>query len=207
MYRDDFNTFNKVHWKKFSHTFANNLANFNSGNSYIEKGKLILKVDKDSRAAKGISAAEIRSLQSFKYGKFTVRMKASATPGIVSAFFLYSPGKEPNPEIDIEFTGKNSGVVHFNHWIDEESHHKEIDLGFDASKDFHTYSIIWRANRIDWEVDGKIIYSVREFIPRQSLKLLLNTWPSKSSDWAGSLNLTDLPASCEIDYVQIENFR
>ena len=51
-------------------------------------------------------SGEIKTKETFKYGRFSTQMKAAANPGTVTSFFAYMEGSGHNPakwnEIDIE---------------------------------------------------------------------------------------------------------
>lgn len=202
-YYDRFDSLNVQFWQLSGHTFKNNQAYFNPGNFKISDGKLILKVTADSLKHKPFSAAELRTKQVFKYGRFTVRMKAAKGSGMVSAFFLYDPEGPNHQEIDIEFTGQNTSQIHLNYWVNEKSHVKTLDLGFDASADFHEYTITWLPKEIIWEVDGSEVHRAAGNIPSEKMHLLFNIWPSYPNDWAGSFHPKILPCRAEIDHVEI----
>ena len=40
-----------------------------------------------------------------------------------------------------------------------------IDLGFDATLDFHSYAIDWRQGYIAWSVDGTIVHARVGWVP------------------------------------------
>src|ERR1700712_5027764 len=78
-------------------------------------GNLILNVNSANRSA--VKCAEIRTWQSFTYGKFVTRLQPGTIAGADSSFFLYTgPAGTPSHfEIDIEFI--NGGrPLHTNLW-------------------------------------------------------------------------------------------
>lgn len=198
--------FTEKHWEVFTHTFKNNLADFEKENVELTAGKCILKITDAKGTKKPYAAAEIRTKKKFKYGKFVVRMKAASGNGVISSFFLYKPSPDKYFEIDIEFTGKNTTDVHFNHWNNGSSNVRTFPLGFDASADFHEYAMIRLPGQIRWEVDGKEIYRTSDDIPSQRMNLVLNLWPSQPNDWAGEFDSKILPCRAEIDFVKIYSF-
>src|SRR3546814_5746693 len=57
----------------------------------------------------------------------------------------------PHDEIDFEFLGKSPRQVQVNYYTAGKGGHETmIDLGFDASEDFHTYAFEWRPDSIRW---------------------------------------------------------
>jgi len=203
IYEDYFAKLDKAFWKKSFHTFDNNLAQFSGKNIKVNDGRLILSITPTSLKGKRFSGAEIRSKESFRYGRFVARLKPANGEGVVSAFFLYDTRGKTHEEIDIEFTGKNTNLIHFNKWVKETESPFSSHLNFDASNTYHEYSILWTPDYICWEIDGKEVYKTSKDIPRRRMKLMFNIWASKSNEWAGKLNPAVLPASMEIDYIKI----
>src|SRR3546814_5031761 len=65
----------------------------------------------------------------------------------------------PHDEIDFEFLGKSPRQVQVNYYTARKGGHETmIDLGFDASEDFHTYAFEWRPDSIRWFVDGRQVH-------------------------------------------------
>ncbi|HEY8940320.1 MAG TPA: family 16 glycosylhydrolase, partial [Cellvibrio sp.] len=64
--------------------------------------------------AKPYKAAEIYSKQTYKYGRYEMRMQVAKGSGVLSTFFTYKNGSEQPgvfwEEIDIEIFGKNNAT-------------------------------------------------------------------------------------------------
>ena len=60
--------------------------------------------------------AELRTVDSFLYGRFDARFKPAQGDGLVSSFFIYNDDNPNTPwaEIDVEVLGVYSNVVDFN---------------------------------------------------------------------------------------------
>ena len=152
------------------------------------------------------TAGEARTQNYYHYGDYEVSMKPSANAGTASTFFICTgpydlkDGK-PNPhdEIDIEFLGKDTTHVQFNFFVDGKGGNEYMyDLGFDASKEFHTYGFRWAEDSITWFVDGKPVYKVTtdktattgenvkivEKLPSTAGRMLANYWCGNERAWA-----------------------
>lgn len=158
-------------------------------------------------------SGELRSRHFYGYGCYSIEMKPISFPGIVSSFFLFSGRHDKyegsngkHNEIDIEFLGKNTETVQFNFWTNDDDYSSYnsvlIPLGFDASKEFHEYSILWKKEKIQWFVDGEMRYEVKQTkdkpIPSTAdsrLKIMANVWPvnDKLSSWAGKVDVLNQP--------------
>jgi len=84
----------------------------------------------------------------------------------------------------------------------------QIDLGFDASEDFHRYAIEWEPTGIRWFVDDKLIHERASWdptpIPHLPMQFFINLWSSRSEDFAGKLALGGLPAHSDIRSIRLQ---
>lgn len=157
------------------------------------------------------ASGEYRTNGHYQYGLYSVRMKAVAQAGVVSSFFIYTGPSEGNPwdEIDIEITGNNPTKLQTNYYTDGVGGHEwTIDLGFDASADFHTYSIGWWPDSIIWYVDGHPVYTEdgsRGTLPSTPGRIMMNFWPGTDTvnAWLGEFVYTN-PLQAQYDWVSFE---
>jgi beta-glucanase (GH16 family) len=143
----------------------------------------------------------------FRYGTVEMRAKFPAGKGFHIAFWTMLEGGPWPPEIDIvEWLGEDVDLVYHNIHYTDNGHQSDIKWwwGSDFSAAFHTYTMTWKPNRIDWYVDGVLRHSFTEqqFIPQQDMYVLANLavgggWP-QSPD-----NSTPFPATWEIDYIRV----
>lgn len=142
------------------------------------------------------SGGEYRSNETFHYGMYQVNMKPIKNDGVVSSFFTYTgPSDGTNwDEIDIEFLGKDTTKVQFNYYTNGVGGHEYVyNLGFDASKEYHTYGFYWATDYIAWYVDGNEVYrtpsSQASIIPDEPSRIMMNVWPGKGvDDWLNPYN-------------------
>ena len=82
-----------------------------------------------------------------------------------------------------------------------------IDLGFDASKEFHFYEIEWSKHAIRWFVDKNVVYERVLWdptpIPNLPMEFNINLWHSRSKELAGKLDKSRIPAISKIKSVTI----
>lgn len=189
---DVFNTF----WKDDNVTYENGAMNLS----------ITENPDGSMETNDGYFGGEGRTYQYFGYGDFEVRMKPSGKNGTCSAFFTCTgeydldENGDPNPwdEVDIEFLGQDTTQVQFNYYVDGVGgHEKKIDLGFDASEDFHNYGYRWTEDYIVWFVDGKPVYKVeateKNPLPSTPGRILMNYWcgTEKAEGWMGKFENPD----------------
>ncbi|MBR6223927.1 MAG: RICIN domain-containing protein [Lachnospiraceae bacterium] len=159
------------------------------GNVKFNNGQMALTIDRDWS---GYTAGEYRTKDYFGYGLYQVSMKPISNPGVVSSFFTYTGPSDGTKwdEIDIEFLGYDTTKVQFNYYTNGVANHEYLyNLGFDASKSFHTYGFNWYQGGITWYVDGKAVYTATRDIPNTPGKIMMNAWPGKGvDDWLKPFN-------------------
>ncbi len=181
--------------------------------------------------------AELTGREQFTYGRFEARMKMVSIPGSVSSMFLYYDpsymlGEEPWNEIDIEVLGTNPGMWQANLITREaddpetkKKHSKmtsetKTGFGFDATADFHIYTMVWTPEYISWEIDGvevrrdvvgmetRLTHDQVAFMTHEQ-SLRFNLWSSKSAAWVGEFTgaeLADGPQEQLIDFVRVYSY-
>ena len=153
-----------------------------------------------------------------KYGWFETRCKTVEGSGLYSAFWLhqcdpldqeYFPDGRRKAvgdgvvEIDIfEQLGKDAAAglnmfcIHFT-----KNENPIVNMGFDPSKDFHTYAVDWKPGGVDWYVDGKMIKSYQGETPSKKMFLLIALF---QLPWSGTPDPNmPYPKIFEVDYVRV----
>lgn len=163
--------------------------------------------------AKKYKGAEIRTNESFLYGKFEVKMKSCEASGMLVSFFTFydNPDFAKNwNEIDIEILGRYKNEVQFNAIVpgsggSRESHEHRHVLNFNPHDDFHIYAFEWTPDYIAWLVDGKEVYrQTDKHIKKMNRpqKIMMNIWPPQLWDWTGPWKESKLPLRVYYDYVK-----
>ena len=151
-------------------------------------GLLSLKITPDTApsATRTYAAGEIKSVgAAYGFGSYSVRMKASSEPGVISAFFLSSGGAG---EIDIQlgyFGDHSHGMLRCNYSTGGSAGTPQIiELGFDPTAAFHTYTLNWTASTIVWMVDGNQVAAAFGTTPIPTIpgQIFLNCWPTTGND-------------------------
>lgn len=189
---------------------------FNTGwradHAFFNNGYLNLQVDDQSCprgcSGKPYASGEYRTNRHYGYGFYEVRFKAAKGDGLVSSFFTYTGPSENNPhdEIDIEILGKNPRQMQINYFTGGTGKHEAmIDLGFDASEDFHNYAISWSKDSIAWFVDGKKIHTEtgsRGPLPTHPGRIMVNLWPGIGVDgWLKPFRYSG-PVRAQYDWIK-----
>lgn len=160
---------------------------WSSDNIHFDGKRMELSLTKNKAGDK--QGSEYKSLDTYHYGKYEVRMKAAHNTGIVSSFFVYTGPSFGTPwdEIDIEFLGKDTTKVQLNYYTNGiGGHEKLIDLGYDASKEFHNYAFEWKKDAINWYIDGQLVHTATDNLPVTPAKIMMNLWNGTGVDsWLG----------------------
>ncbi|TMW96611.1 hypothetical protein EJD97_007105 [Solanum chilense] len=140
------------------------------------------------------SGSGFQSKNEYLYGRFDMQLKLvpKNSAGTVTTFFLSSQG-EGHDEIDFEFLGNVTGepyTVHTNVYSQGKGNkEQQFHLWFDPTAAFHTYTIVWNADRIVFLVDQIPIrvYNNHESIgiayPKsQPMKVYCSLW--NADEWA-----------------------
>ena len=166
---------------------------------------------------------------SWHEGRFEIRAKLPLIPGssqgLWPAFWMRPQSGSGDGELDImeaigtaNPTDPEAGTVHQTLWYDEKGTHpkqsqaSEVGGGGPAAG-FHTYAAQWRNGRIDWLIDGKVVFSRdrssapwldEAFAGQFFLRLNL----AVGGTFPGSPNAaTRLPASMVVDWVKVYQWR
>jgi endo-1,3-1,4-beta-glycanase ExoK len=191
---DDFTSFNTSRWQKSDGWTNGGMFNCGWRADHIDftGGVMSLTLDnatcKTGCAGKPYASGELRSVDVYGYGRFETRMKPARGSGIISSFFVYNPS--PDDEIDIEILGKDTTKMQTNYFGNGVGGHETmINLGFDASLNYHNYAFVWSRGLIQWYVDGVLVHSENGShgtLPVMPGKIMANLWAGIGvNSWIG----------------------
>lgn len=156
--------------------------------------------------------AELRSLDSYLYGRFEVRFKPANGDGLVASFFTYNDLNPSTPwnEIDLEILGRYSNILDFVTITSGQNIHKHNQfVSFDPHLDFHTYAFEWTPDYVAWFVDGQELFrQTQTYIPTLSepQKIMMNIWLPIYDEWVGPWDERILPRFSFYDFVSYASF-
>ncbi|MGH8873531.1 MAG: family 16 glycosylhydrolase [Acidimicrobiia bacterium] len=197
-------------------TFPGNLASFAHENLEHSDEGARLTIEVVAGGLRPYRSGAFASVRSFGHGRFEVEMRAALGSGLVTGFFLHRD--TPLQEIDIEFPGSDPrrmlANVYFNPGDDGTAMSFGyrgspcwIDLGFDASADFHRYAIDWRPGRVAWLVDGHVVHERVGWdptpIPHLAMRVHANLWAPRSEELAGRVDERRLPVTAAFRGVSV----
>ncbi|EBU8262978.1 family 16 glycosylhydrolase [Salmonella enterica] len=204
-------------WFYRDDTFPGNECLFTSSNlKNDDKHGAIFIAKKENMGVRNYSSAAITSRKSFLYGRFEAVLKPPKVSGLVTGVFLHRDS--PRQEIDIEFVGNKPSKMLTNVYYNPGAEGArfdygyrgtpyEIELGYDATEEFHKYSIEWDADEIKWFVDDKLVHRRSHWgptpIPHLPMQFHVNLWPTRSRELAGKINDSLLPAAMQLKNIYI----
>ena len=202
-------------------------TNARSENAVQEDGNLVITARMDAFEDGGkiheITSASImsRGKQSWKYGRIEARAKVPSSLGTWPAIWML-PEKSPyggwpkGGEIDIlEHVGYDPDKVHFNAHTGKYNHTRGTGRGTnivlkDPHKDFHIYAVEWTEDEMDWFLDDKKVFSIKNdgsgpdaWPFDQPFYVILNL--AFGGAWGASkgVDKDSLPQKFYIDYVRV----
>lgn len=133
------------------------------------------------------------------FGRVDVVARASVGTGVVTSFVLQSDDLD---EIDWEWLGGDDTQVQTNYFSkgDTTTYDRGGFSGVGAPQsEFHTYTIDWTAEKLDWIIDGTVVRTLKYAdakggagYPQTPMQIKLGTWvagrkdaPEGTVQWAG----------------------
>ncbi len=199
----------------------------NDNNAWVEDGRLIIEARKESRGGRDYTSARLvtKGKGDWLYGRIEVRARIPAGRGTWPAIWMLPTQNKygiwpASGEIDImEHVGYDHGVIHGTVHTERYNHMKGTQLGGTrrvptATEQFHTYSVDWYPDRIEFFIDGQQYFRFNPSVYRlnpgfqewpfdQPFHLLLNI--AVGGDWGGARGIDDeiWPVRMEVEYVRV----
>jgi len=191
-------------------------------NAFVSDGVLTIKAIQENYGGRNYTSARLitKGKRFFQYGKIEARLKLPYGQGIWPAFWtlgqnISTVGWPACGEIDImELIGgganRDNRVYGTGHW--DNNGHQSYGLNYtlpsgNFSDDYHTFTIVWDATKIDWYCDNNK-YCTLSLTPSylDELKkehfILLNL--AVGGNWPGNPNATTVfPQTMLVDYVRV----
>jgi licheninase len=163
------------------------------------RGAVLTLAPAPDGAAKPYVSSEISTAEEYRYGYFETRLRMPRGNGLVSAFFTFTrpEGVESWNEIDMELTGYDTRRIELVYHVAGEATLQVVQLPFDAAAGFHTYGFEWRADRIAWYIDNRLVHVSRDGRVRELTRpqrMFASLWNSERMPrWLGAINPAEAP--------------
>ncbi|MGN0921261.1 MAG: family 16 glycosylhydrolase [Cellvibrio sp.] len=230
LFRDDFDYLDTSRWQLMHHSWDTNIALFSDKTVKVDDGYMTLTLlaapegTVSDGGAKQFLGAEVRSIETIKYGRVSARAKLAKGSAVVSALVsIYTPWPADNwNEFDIESLGHNPRQIQFNAMVYDGVSPPPSgqsvtptqfpalkELPFDTSEDFHTYTIEWTPTEATFAIDGTIYHRWNSKIDLMGLpqNILLTIWASNIEDWAGPVDETTFNARAVYDWIEVWEYQ
>lgn len=202
----------------------NELENYTNSdkNSFLTGGYLVIQARQEVAGANNYTSARLQTKgkREFKYGRMDIRAKLPKGQGIWPAIWMLGSNIATTPwpasgEIDImELLGHQPNKVYGTmHWGDVGSPSSQAGSNYtlsgdDFSGEFHVFSIVWDATKIEWWVDDHKFFTGNKtdvtgnYPFDQPFFFILNV--AVGGNWPGNPDGTTVfPQRMIVDYVRV----
>lgn len=192
-------------------------------NSFQSGGYLLIEAKEESFGNNAYTSARLVSQDKyeFEFGRVDIRARLPKGKGLWPALWMLGQdfkevGWPTCGEIDImELIGSQPKIIHgtahyqsTNDGAKSNGNSTFLSGGGDYSDEFHVFSIIWRENYIEWQVDGKKFHTLTpndidgEWPYNDAFFLILNV--AVGGQWPGSPDATTVfPQQMIVDYIRL----
>lgn len=159
----------------------------------------------------------------FFFGRVEFHLKAASGQGIVSSMMLLSDNLD---EIDWEFIGTNTShgsTNFFGKGLEDYTNGEWHEVPVGPQDDFHNYTTIWTAEKMDFFIDGQQVRTIvpadarfndTDTYPQTPMRMSLGIWaggdPSLNEwtrEWAGGdTNFDEGPFDMYVKSARIEDY-
>lgn len=124
-----------------------------------------------------LDGASQRPYNSLVYGRYSVRFKADALAGFKLAWLLWPDSKQWPQDGEIDFPeGDLSKVIYAAvHGVEAGEHRSDVFRPAQPYGDWHIATTEWRADGIEFFLDGKSLGISTRFIPNKPMHYILQT--------------------------------
>ncbi|WP_230741706.1 family 16 glycosylhydrolase [Methanooceanicella nereidis] len=178
---DNFTSLDSKTWTISSYTPDSDFlkTTFTRPNVWGSNGKLVLRSCISDR-----TGGEIKSNDLFYHGKYRAAIMVDQTPGTFLTFYSYLWPSKSNRhnEIDIELLKNDHGgtTAMFTTWYNYKKTQKLYDLPFDPGADYHIYGYDWYGDRVEFYIDGDLIWTSFTDLPQDPMYVYFNNWVGKN---------------------------
>ena len=124
-----------------------------------------------------LDGASQRPFNSLVYGRYSVRFKADVLPGFKLAWLLWPDSKQWPEDGEIDFPeGDLSKVIYAAvHGVEAGEHRSDVFRPNQPYGDWHIATTEWRADGIEFFLDGKSLGVSTRFVPAKPMHYILQT--------------------------------
>lgn len=168
-------------------------------------GNLVLETARTASGGYTSGAVDTKGTFSMLYGKLVIRAKLGLGQGLWPGFWLRPVNGSLLPEIDIvEVLESQPNILYMTlHWLSANgpTHTYIAYKGPNAAQAFHTYTLVWLPDELNWYLDGKLVQHITAHVPHVPMYLTLDA--AVGSPWGGYPTPNQpMPQKVLVDYVR-----
>ena len=166
-------------------------------------------------ASANYSSGEVKTYETFTYGRFSTRIQGSGKPGTVGSFFTYWNGpnwtQEGWNEIDVEIVPSiYADPMSMNIIWEWQQQDQSYCAGFQPGTDWNDYVVEWTPDYVQWFINGNMVRrqegtSDVKFLTKAQ-NLMMNFWTPTFPGWGDDFNDSGMPWYTRYDYVKVETY-
>lgn len=190
-------------------------------NAFVSNGNLIIEARKENLQGALYTSARMitKNKRKFTYGRVDIRAKTPTTKGIWPALWMLGNNIDQVSwpacgEIDImeqlgQESSRNYGTLHWGpNTAGHQSNGGNVVLAAGYDKEFHVYSAIWKADRIQFLVDNvqfhEVLFSQISGNNPFTLDQFFIFNIAVGGNWPGSPDATTVfPQRMFVDYIRV----
>jgi Glycosyl hydrolases family 16 len=211
---DEFSSLNRSFWQFNTFNFPENGCSMLESQVECKKSNLLIKIDNNNQnKEKKFRGGGIFSSKFYRYGAFSITLKNNIAPGTIFSLDLLNKWQLlywERKEIGLLFLGSHPDqvVLNIKSFNDDgkklHDYYQIHNLGFNSSKAFHTYTIVWTKDSISLVVDNKWACSDKGIKLGEEMNITLSHWMASQdnknmTDWLGPIEKSKLPSVADID--------
>ena len=156
-------------------------------------------------ASRPSASGQLRSQETYGFGRYTAVLRAAAGDGVVTDFMKYTGGVVGNPTdlIGMHIQGQDPTRMQVSYFLDGVgARYHTVSLGFDASLSMHTYAFDWSAGALRWYVDGSEVFNATGVgLPAAEGHIVSDVWAASPVTAALFGTYTNAPTRAVFDSI------
>jgi endo-1,3-1,4-beta-glycanase ExoK len=137
-------------------------------------------------ASRPSASGQLRSNDTYGFGRYTAVLKAAAGQGVVTDFMKYTGAVVGTPTdlVGMHIQGQDPTRLQVSYFLSGTgAQYHSVDLGFNASAGLHTYAFDWNAGALRWYVDNNEVFSVASgSLPSSEGSIVSDVWAASPSN-------------------------
>ncbi|MEY2875639.1 MAG: hypothetical protein RLZZ373_3010 [Pseudomonadota bacterium] len=183
-----------VRWSRTSDVFSGEPVNngwradhiaFSGGQMELRLNTQPCATAPEQCASRPSASGQLRSNDSYGFGRYTAVLKAATGQGVVTDFMKYtgSAAGIPTDLVGMHIQGQDPTRMQVSYFLSGVgAQYQTVSLGFDATATLHTYAFDWSAGALHWYVDSSEVFSVASgLLPSTEGHIVSDVWAASPS--------------------------